>query len=321
MRGETRSRLAELARRQHGVVSRSQLVSIGLGADAIDRLIAGALLHPIHRGVHAVGHRALTREARWLAAVLAAGPGAVLGVRFAAALWRLRDTSRSEIEVITPRVCRRPGIRAHRIVLPSDEVTIESGIPVTTPARTLFDLAAVVSQDQLEHAFNEAEVRRLTSPTSLDALVGRYPRRRGTTAIRRVLENHRKNGASVPRSILERRFLALVDAHDLPRPKINRDSDHGELDATWHTERLVVDCDGFATHGTREAFERDRARDRALQVAGYRVVRITWRQLTTDADKIARQLSALLDATPTPRFAPRAHWPPPRMRATRSGDP
>src|SRR3954471_877364 len=130
MRGKTQSRLAALAGGQHGVVARPQLLGIGLSGDAIDRRIAGGLLHPIHRGVYAVGHRRVTREGRWLAAVLAAGPETVLGFRFAAALWLVRNTSRSAVEVITPRFLRRPGIEAHRIVLPADEVTVERGIPV-----------------------------------------------------------------------------------------------------------------------------------------------------------------------------------------------
>jgi very-short-patch-repair endonuclease len=91
-------------------------------------------------------------------------------------------------------------------------------------------------------------------------------------------------------------LLALLDAGDLPRPTINRLSDDGELDAIWHEQRLIVECDGFAAHGTRKAFEEDRAKDRALQVAGWRVVRVTWRQLTTDGELIARQLRALLAA-------------------------
>ena len=298
MRGRTKSRLARdvaaRAEAQHGVVSRAQLLSIGLSADGIDRRVAGGLLHPIQRGVYAVGHRPRTREASWMAAVLAAGPDAVLGGRFAAALWRLRPTSRSAVEVIAPRLCRRPGVVARRIVLPADERDVEHGIPVTTPARTLFDLAAVVPLAQLEHAFNEAEYRRLGSPTSLDALLARYPGRRGTANLGRVLDSHRRNGETMARSVLERELIALVDAHGLPRPRVNRTTAHGELDARWPAQRLVVECDGFAAHGTRRAFEDDRARDRALTVAGWRVIRVTWRQLTADGDTIARQIATLL---------------------------
>ena len=284
--------IARLAARQHGVVARPQLVALGIGDDAIDHRIGRSRLHPIHRGVYAVGHRLRTRRATWIAAVLAAGSDAALGFSAAGAFWQMRDSGR--IEVVCPRKLRRPGIEAHRIVLGRNEVTVEDGLRVTTPARTLFDLASVLTLDQLEHAFNEAEYRRLTSPVSLDALLARYPGRRGTAAVRRVLDNHRRNGQTVTRSVLERRFLRLVDVHGLPRPRINRLTDEGELDATWPEQRLIVECDGFTAHGTREAFERDRARDRALLVAGWRVVRVTWRQLDEDGATIARQLATLL---------------------------
>jgi very-short-patch-repair endonuclease len=296
--GKTKSRhdrrIGDLASRQHGVVARPQLLDLGVGERAIEHRIGG-LLHPIHRGVYAVGHRPRTREATWTAAVLAAGPRAVLSHRSAAALWAIRGSSGpATTEVIAPRVCRRAGIRSHEIVLPDDEVTVEDGIPVTTPARTLFDLAAVVPAHQLEAAFNEAEYRRLTSPVSLDALLARYPRRRGAQALRSVLDNHGRNGETRTRSELERALIRLVDAHGLPRPHVNRHTDHGELDARWPAQRLVVECDGFAAHGTRRAFEEDRARDRALVVAGWRVVRVTSRQLADDPAGIAAQLKMLL---------------------------
>jgi hypothetical protein len=279
---------------QVGLVSTAQLVALGLGPGAIKHRVAVGRLRPYRRGVYAVGHRSLRPEAPWMAAVLAAGPDAVLAGRSAAALWRIRDSARPVIEVISPRRLALRGIESHRIALPTDEVTVHRGVPVTTPARTLLDLAAVLTEQQLKRAFEEAELRRLTSPTSLDALVARYPGRRGTTAIKRVLEEHRTNGRAVPTSILERRFLVLLDANDLPRPNINRITEQGELDATWPEHRLIVECDGFATHGTRTAFERDRARDRELVAAGWRVIRLTWRQLADDPDTIARQLKTLL---------------------------
>ena len=230
-----------------------------------------------------------------MAAVLAAGPGAALSHRSAAELWGMRNGSRTRVEVNVPRHRRSTArLHVHCVAMQPDEVTEHDGITVTTPARTLLDLAAVVPRQHLTAAFEEAEIRRLASPTSLAALLERYPRRNGTTAIKEILENHDRNGKSVPTSVLERRLLALLDAHDLPRPKINRRGDEGELDATWYEERLIVECDGFATHGTREAFERDRAKDRALQAAGWRVVRLTWRQLTDDPDTVAAHLKALL---------------------------
>ena len=257
--------IAELAARQHGVVARAQLLAAGVARRAIDGRIARGLLHPLHRGVFAVGHRRVSRDGWWMAAVLAGGERAVLSHRSAAAVWRMRDTARRPEVTVARHRGNRPGVQYHEAVLPPDEITVHHGIPVTTPARTLLDLATVVSLQHLEHAFQEAEIRRLTSPTSLDALLERYPGRRGTQAITRVLDDHHKNGQAVPTSVLERRLLALIDAHNLPRPVINRLSDHGELDAKWHDQRLIVECDGFATHGTREAFERDRAKDRALR--------------------------------------------------------
>jgi len=249
----------------------------------------------MHRGVYAVGHRALRREAWWMAAVLAAGPGAALSYRSAAELWRMRSGSRARIEVSAPRHRRSSArLELHRGTIQPDELTVHDGIPATTPARTLLDLGSVLSEQHLKAAFEEAEVRRLTSPTSLDALVARYPGRRGVAPLRQLLARHRAIGRRIPTSLIERRLLALLDAGDLPRPTINRLSDDGELDATWHDQRLIVECDGFATHGTRQAFEADRAKYRALQVAGWRVVRITWRQLTDDADTIAAQLKVLL---------------------------
>jgi hypothetical protein len=297
--------IAALAERQYGLVSHAQLLALGVGTGAIKHRTAVGRLRPLRRGVYAVGHRALRSEAPWMAAVLACGPDTVLAGRSAAALWRMQDNARSVVEVISPRRVALPRIGARRIALPADEVTVERGIPVTTPARTLFDLASALGRVHVEAAFDEAQFRRLASPTSLDDLLERYPGRRGTLAIRGVLENHRRNGETVTRSLLERRLLALVERHGLPRPWINRIGPEGELDARWPEQRLVVECDGFAAHGTRKAFEADRARDRALQVAGWRVVRITWRQLTDDADLIARELAALLrQGVPVPGVHP-----------------
>jgi predicted transcriptional regulator of viral defense system len=302
MRGESRSRrleaaLAELAGRQHGVVAREQLRGLGLSLDAIDRRVQGGRLHVLHRGVYAVGHRAVTRDGHRLAAVLAGGRGAVLSHRSAAALWGIRETARRDVEITAPRGCRRPGIEGHDIRLAPDEVTVRRNIPVTTPARTLLDLAATLNEHQLARAAERAESLRLTSPTSLEALAARYPRRPGVPAIRAL------NVTDTPtRSVLERRFLSLLDAENLPRPLVNApaelpNADDPEADITWRDQRLIVELDGFETHSTRAASERDRARDRALQAQGWRVIRITWRQLQEEPQTIAAQLNALLHSS------------------------
>ena len=247
----------------------------------------------------------------------------MLSYRSAAVLWGIRDTARSLTDVTVPRHRGgRPRIQYHQAVLPPDEIGRERGIPVTTPARTLLDLAEVISADKLERAINEAEVRRLTSPLPLDALVARHPNRRGTNAIRRILEANRL-GETITRSELENGFLALIDANKLPRPRMNEPLGPYEPDAHWPHERLVVELDSYSIHTTRRAFENDRRRDRELQAAGYRVIRITWRQLENEPARIAAELSALLATprTPPPRSARRAPRRPRRKRATRSAAP
>jgi predicted transcriptional regulator of viral defense system len=290
--------IGALASRQHGVVARSQLVAAGIGRGAIDHRLALRRLLPVHRGVFAVGHTASSRYGAWMAAVLAAGTGAVLSHRSAAALWRISDKVPATIDVIAPRHRRsRPPLVVHRIRLESDEVTVVRGIPVTTPARTLLDLTAVLEPRQLERAITEAEVQRLTSPTSIDALIERHPNRRGTAALRRIVAKRHEIGKTVTRSELEAAFLAFVEDHGLPRPRTNtRIHVPGGLvvDAAWPDERLVVELDSYGIHTTRRNFEDDRARDRALTVAGWRTVRVTWRQLHADAPALAVALRTLL---------------------------
>jgi Protein of unknown function (DUF559) len=233
-----------------------------------------------------------------MAAVLAAGPGAVLSHRSAASLWGLRQTSRSLIEVTAPRRRRfRTGIEVRRSVLPPDEVTVVDGIPVTTAARTLLDLASVLPREQVENAMREAEVRRLWDVVPVTALVARYPGRRGIAAMRAIL-SERAIGSGVARSELESRFLRFLDREGLPRPAVNAKVLAGdrwlEVDCLWRRERLVVELDGRAFHHIYDAFERDRTRDRALNAAGLRVVRVTWRQLDHEPSALAADLHTLL---------------------------
>src|SRR4051794_7046642 len=285
--------MAALAERQHGVVPRRQLTARGARADAIDHRVERRRLHPVHRGVYAVGHRKLTREGAWMAAVLAGGDGAVLSHRSAAALWGIRDTSAPDVSVIAVRPRRgRSGLAVCRITLAADEVTTHRAIPVTTAARTLLDLAALIDEHQLARAAERAEALRLGSPTSLAELVARYPGRPGVPNVKRLLD-HGRVTPTTTRSELERRFLTLLDAAGLPRPLVNEPVDGAkEPDFRWTRERLIVELDGFETHGTRAAFERDRARDRALMAAGWRVPQNTTRQLDAARSPPAAELGA-----------------------------
>jgi very-short-patch-repair endonuclease len=301
IRGQARSReiehaIAALAERQHGVVARAQLVELGLGRKAVDYRVSLGRLHPLHRGVYAVGQRRLPREARWMAAVLGLVPGTAVGHRPAGAHWEIVRWS-GLCDVTTPRKTgSRRDIRVHQALLPPDEITVHRGIPVTTVPRTLFDLAAVLPERQLERALNEAEVLRRWDELSLDRLLQRYPRRKGTGAIRAVLHKRRQS-ATVTRSELEERFLALIDRVGLPRPEINVLIEGFEVDAVWRDARVVVELDGRSTHATVEAFERDRERDRILQVAGWRPIRVTARQLAADTLALVADFRALLGAT------------------------
>jgi hypothetical protein len=296
--------IAALAEAQHGVVARRQLLGMGIDLSAGDlegRLTRGALL-ALHRGVYAVGHARVTQEGRWMAAVLACGPGAALSHRSAGQLWGLVARHGSVPEVTRARGFRgRPGIRAHRSKLPPDELEVVDGIPVTSVSRTLLDLSAVLSPSQLDGALNEAEVRRLTSVLSLPDLLRRYPGRRGAAGLRAALED---GAAGVTRSELERRFAALLATSGLPAPRRNgRIAVRGrfyELDCVWERERAIVELDGRAVHGTHRAFEADRERDRILLAEGWRPMRVTWRQLRDEPEAIIGDLKRLLGNTSYP---------------------
>jgi very-short-patch-repair endonuclease len=284
--------IAELAERQHGFLARWQLVGI-VGPDWIDHKIRRGWLQPLYRAVYAVGHRPATREARWMAAVLAGGPGAVLSHRTAGAHWGLCGI-RGPIEMTVPEKRRpREGIRFHRSLLPDDERTVHDGIPITTVPRTLLDLAATSDQRQLERAINEAEINRLWDELSLHDLLHRYPRRPGTANARAALHK-RSEGATHTKSDLEELFIAFADEAGLPRPETNVYLEGIEVDCVWRSERVVIEVDSWEFHRTRAAFERDREKSRVLQAAGWRCVPVTYLQLANASGEVARDLRRLL---------------------------
>jgi len=284
--------IAARADAHYGVVDRGELLALGLSADAIGRRVRSGRLRPLHRGVYAVGHRALRPEAFWLAAVRACGDGAVLSHASAAALWQLRPSAAVVIDVSVPRAGgrRRSGVRVHRCgALRLEEVTTCSAIPITTPARTLLDLAAVQPRRVVERATDQAEVLRLFDLDALRTVVEAHRGRPGAPVLASVLDHHAV-GSTLTRSELEERFLALCDAHAVPRPQINTVVCGMEVDFHWPRRRLVVELDGYRFHATRAAFERDRRRDAVLAAAGIRVLRFTHRQLTTSPGDVLRAL-------------------------------
>jgi very-short-patch-repair endonuclease len=219
-----------------------------------------------------------------MAAVLACGEGAVLSHRSAAELWALRPRARF-VEVTAPaNRGRKRAILVHRGVLPPDHRTQRDGVPVTTPARTLIDLADVLTRRGLERAIDEAEYLRLDC-TGLRPIPGR----RGAGALARVLDEHRP-GSTRTRSELEELFLLTCKKEGLRRPEVNVCVEAFEVDFFWREERLIVEADGGAAHHTRRAFEADRYRDVELMAAGYRVMRITHARLTREPGTVADQL-------------------------------
>ena len=233
-----------------------------------------------------------------MAAVLSAGTDAVLSHRSAAALWGLLPPSSIAIEVTRPKEFRsRPSVRGHCSTIGSDEVALVDGIPVTSMPRTLFDLAAIVDRHQLESAFNEVEVQGLTDSLSVVDLLKRYPGRRGAAVLRAIMADEKK-ARGVTKKELEKRFAAVVAGTDLPRPRRNADlavaGRFFEVDCLWQAQRLIVELDGRFVHGTWRTSERDRERDRLLVADGWRVVRVTWRQLRDDAPAIVADLRRLL---------------------------
>lgn len=271
---------------------------MGMSARMVGGRLARGNLRPVERGVYALGHSLLGREARWHAAVLACGSDAVLSHRSAGRLWGLLSAYSGAPEVTRPegRATRRIGIYSHELALAKDEVMEVDGIPVTSPLRTLFDLAAVLTARQLERVFNEVEVRQLRDRVSLPMLLERYPRRRGTTAVRALLESRQPDG--ITRNDFEERFVAFLDENDLPRPRLNATlalrGRFLEPDCVWDAQRLIVELDGRATHGTHEAFQSDRRRDRILLAEGWRWARITWAQLRDEPAAIAADLRVAL---------------------------
>lgn len=289
--------IADLAARQHGVVARWQLSDIGLTRHQIAHLVAAGVLHPLYRAVFAVGHRNITQEAHWLAAVLAGGHGAVLRESSAAALWRMLPRRKGPIHIAVPRKRRnQSGLQIAKVILDPRDICTRTRIPVTSPERTLLDIAAT-SPELLDKAVREAHYLRLISQASLRDAVERNKGRAGCKAFRKAIGEADLH-AGPTKQELERRFRNFLRTHKLPLPRFNAALEIGEtrieVDCLWPRHRLVVELDSRAAHATPHAFEADRARDRALVAAGYRVIRITWRQLHDDPHRIAEQLSVIL---------------------------
>jgi len=295
--------LAELALGQHCVFGLRQICALGLTASAVRNRAAAGRLHRIHHGVYSlVPRELLTREGLYMAAVLACGEGAVLSHRSAARLHGLRNYGYHRIEITVPKRSQRThsGVAVHTsTILTLTDVTVANRIPATTVARTLFDIAALITPRQLERAFDQADIMQGLDLNEINDQLARNPTRRAAKAVRHLLQTH-YIGSTPTDNDFEDAFLALTRGLGLPdpTPQFYVDPGDGEppmkLDFAWPDRKIAVETDGRRTHGTNHAFEADRRRDQRLIAAGWTVIRTTWRQLKDRPHELKPVLLKLL---------------------------
>jgi very-short-patch-repair endonuclease len=288
-------KLALMAGRTHGVVTRRQLLDAGLTRQELrSRLQRGDLLRE-HRGVYRVGHRAPSVEATYLAAVLAAGEGAVLTGRAAAHVWGLIKGPAPAPVVITATERRIEGVRTRRSrKLDPADVTIFNAIPVTTVPRTLVELAADLPPDRLARVCHEAGVRYGVSPKAVDAVLERRPNAAGTRNLRRIMSGE----VRVTLSKLEARFLKILRAEMLPLPVTNRPAGGRRVDCRWPEHRLTVELDGYRFHNSRHSWEQDRQREREARARGDDFRRYTYRDVLEDPRLMLSELHSFFAHRP-----------------------
>lgn len=281
--------MVAIATAQEGVISRRQLVDVGLTDHAIGWWVGTGRLHRLHRGVYALGHPVLSLRARWIAALLACGPSSVLSHRSAGVLHGLIEDVQHTIDVTTTGGRGRPErIAVHRRVI---EATRHDGLPVATIPRTLLDLATLLTPRALERAVDAAHRRgHVLTPRSRRGVPG--------AAALNALAARNAQGHTITYSELEERFLRLVRRAGLPDPALNVEVEGFLVDAVWRERRLVIELDGARYHDQPAARRRDRRRDAVLTVAGWRVVRYGWDDVTAHARRITADLTALLATMP-----------------------
>jgi very-short-patch-repair endonuclease len=290
-------RLGQVAARQEGIVTTQQLRAAGLSDEAISRWVATGRLHPLFRTIFALGHRRVGPRARLRGVVLACGPGAVISHRSAAWLLGIGKNDPVTIDVICPTQSGRKisGIRAHLVPYPArSERGHVAGIPCTSPARTIVDLAGTYGDPELRETVERAATERKLDLAAIDAILTAGPRRRGAPCLRGVLDDWRPIAETAKyatvRSLFEAKLLPLVVAAGLPLPRVNarvRTAERVlEVDLLWEPERFVAEADSRRHHGIEVAFERDRRRDRELMAVNYGVLRVTWRELEYEAEAV-----------------------------------
>lgn len=276
----------ELVERQHGVVARRQLLGLGFSEKAIRHRRASGRLHRVHQGIYAVGRPGLSRQGRWMAAVLACGDRSALSYSSAAALWQIGFEEREVIEVSisSPYQRRRPGLRIYRrSSLWPEDVTTRHNIPVTTPVQTLIDLALRLDRRGIERAINEADKYDLVHPPELRGALDQRVGEPGVAKLRHVLD---RRTFRLTKEELERRFLPLARRAGLPVPLTGQWVNEFEVDFHWPDLGLVVETDGLRYHRTPAEQARDRERDQAHTAAGLTQLRFTHEQVRYEPDYV-----------------------------------
>lgn len=266
--------IGRIASGAHGIVDRAELLGAGLTPGQIKQRLRTGVLLTEHPGVYRVGHRAPSTEARYLAAVRAAGPGAVLSGWAAAHLLGLLRQGRAPVpEVTAPTERRVRGVIVHRSrTMDPRDAFMWDGIPVMTPARVLVDIAADADTDVLARACHEAGVCHHTTPADVEAVLARRPTAPGAGRLRRIGRGEHQ----VVLSRLEGRFLERLEAAGLPLPRTNRPAGGRRVDCRWPGHRVTVELDSYRYHRSRHAWEQDRRREREAYTRGDAFRRYTW---------------------------------------------
>jgi very-short-patch-repair endonuclease len=287
--------VALIAAAQRGLVTTWQLRAVGLSSSAIARRVQAGRLHPLYRSVYLVGHPAPAPLARELGAILACGVGSFLSHRTAGTRWGFLAAADPPLEVVVRTDRRRRDFIVHRVRrLELSDVTVRDGLPVTTPARTLLDLAQVLGPRPLQRALEEAERLRLVTRRGLAAELRQAAGRPGVATLASLVADGSE--PALTRSEAEERMLALIRKGGLPTPRVNAKTAGHEVDFLWPDHGLVLEVDGYAFHSGRAAFERDRLRDADLAAIGLRVVRTSWRQLTREPEAVLVRVAQALAA-------------------------
>jgi very-short-patch-repair endonuclease len=314
-KGRTPPELAELATRQHGVVSAQQLASLGYSRNLIVSEADSGRLLPLHQRVYAVGHRRLTWYSHCWAAVLGAEPAegaawrAVASHYSAAYLWGLLRYRPETMHVTAPtrRRTKRRFVVHFSSILAEEDRAVREGIPVTSLARTFLDLAIRARPEQMEGYLERAEDRELLDLAAVEDILSRAGGHRGRGPLSRAIALYSPDPSFI-RSQFERRFRRLVKAAGLSAPSMNFNVAGFELDAYWPDLRFAVELDLYETHGSRAAFERDRQRQEELKLLGIEMIRITAPRLKREPQVVIRNLATLLER----RRHELGTWSPPR---------